>query len=180
MNAADIVEQYGRGVPAIVQSTKLVDVCEYLLSCRAPGTVILSEYGEVKGTLSQKDIINASGRLGSSVMQMVASDLVRDLVPACETSTHIIQVMELLNNTASEFVLVTEQGEIKGMITLADVHDLLLHALTEETEDSPEKAEKAGGKPAPVKKSAAAKKGDGDKEDAAPAEPEYEEIRNSA
>ncbi len=180
MNAADIVEQYGRGVPAIVQSTKLVDVCEYLLSCHAPGTVILSEYGEVKGTLSQKDIINASGRLGSSVMQMVASDLVRDLVPACETTTHIIQVMELLNNTASEFVLVTEQGEIKGMITLADVHDLLLHALTEEIAESADTAEQADAKPAPAKKAKSAKKAASDEQDAAPPEPEYEEIRNSA
>jgi len=143
MNAADIIDQYGRGVPAIVQSTKIVDVCEYLLSCHVPGTVILSEYGEVKGTLSQRDIINASGRLGSSVMQMVASDLVRDLVPACETTTHIIQVMELLNNTSSEFVLVTEEGEIKGMITLSDVHDLLLNALTEDDDANAEGAQNA-------------------------------------
>lgn len=180
MNAADIVEQYGRGVPAIVQSTKLVDVCEYLLSCRAPGTVILSEYGEVKGTLSQKDIINASGRLGSSVMQMVASDLVRDLVPACETKTHIIQVMELLNNTSSEFVLVTEQGEIRGMITLADVHDLLLHALTEEIAENPDVDDKADVKPAPRKKADVEKNTGSDEDAAAPPQPEYEEIRNSA
>ncbi|WP_108883014.1 CBS domain-containing protein [Anderseniella sp. Alg231-50] len=179
MNAADIVEQYGRGVPAIVQSTKLVDVCEYLLSCSAPGTVILSEYGEVKGTLSQKDIINASGRLGSSVMQMVASDLVRDLVPACEMTTHIIQVMELLNNTSSEFVLVTQDGEIKGMITLADVHDLLLQALTEEDETKPEKAKKAAAKSAPSKPAQPAKKASSDAAAVTP-QPEYEEVRNSA
>ena len=173
MNAADIIEQYGRGVPALVQSTKIVDVCEYLLSCQAPGTVILSEYGEVKGTLSQKDIINASGRLGSSVMQMVASDLVRDLVPACETTTQIIQVMELLNNTASEFVLVTHDGEIRGMITLADLHDLLLHALTEEDEATPDKAQNAAAKPASSKQAESEAS-----TDVRP--PEYEEIRNSA
>ncbi len=174
MNAADIIEQYGRGVPAIVQSTKIVDVCEYLLSCQAPGTVILSEYGEVKGTLSQKDIINASGRLGSSVMQMVASDLVRDLVPACETTTQIIQVMELLNNTSSEFVLVTQDGEIRGMITLADLHDLLLHALTEEGEEKPAKAKKAAPKSAPSKQAQPDAPAD------APPPAEYEEVRNSA
>lgn len=134
MNAADIIKQYGRGVPAIVQSAKIVHVCEYMLSCHVPGTVILSEYGEVKGTLSQNDIITASGRLGSAVLQMVASDLVRDLVPACESTTQIVQVMELLNNTSSEFVLVTEDGEIKGMITLADVLDLLLQAVSEHDE----------------------------------------------
>jgi CBS domain-containing protein len=173
MNAADIIEQYGRGVPAIVQSTKIVDVCEYLLSCQAPGTVILSEYGEVKGTLSRKDIINASGRLGSSVMQMIASDLVRDLVPACETTTQIIQVMELLNNTASEFVLVTEDGEIKGMITLADLHDLLLHALTEEDEATPDKSQNAAAEPA------TSKQAEPEATTAMPP-PEYEEIRTSA
>lgn len=173
MNAADIIEQYGRGVPAIVQSTKIVDVCEYLLSCQAPGTVVLSEYGEVKGTLSQKDIINASGRLGSSVMQMVASDLVRDLVPACETTTQIIQVMELLNNTGSEFVLVTENGEIKGMITLADLHDLLLHALTEEDEASPDKPQTTAAEPA------ASKQAEPEASAAVPP-PEYEEVRTSA
>jgi len=148
MNAADIIEQYGRGVPAIVQSAKIVDVCEYLLSCHVPATVILSEYGEVKGTLSQRDIINASGRIGSSVMQMVASDLVRDLVPACDASTPIVQVMELLNNTSKDFVLVTEASEIKGMITLSDVHDLVLNALTENDEASAESGETAEAEPA--------------------------------
>ena len=151
MNAADIIEQYGRGVPAIVQSAKIVDVCEYLLSCHVPATVILSEYGEVKGTLSQRDIINASGRIGSSVMQMVASDLVRDLVPACDASTPIVQVMELLNNTSKDFVLVTEASEIKGMITLSDVHDLVLNALTENDEASAESGETAEAEPEPEK-----------------------------
>ena len=150
MNASDIIEQYGRGVPAIVQSAKIVDVCEYLLSCHVPATVILSEYGEVKGTLSQRDIVNASGRIGSSVMQMSASDLVRNLVPACEASTPIVQVMELLNNTAAEFVLVTEASEIKGMISLSDMHDLLLNALTEDDEADTDSAKTA--KPAPVSK----------------------------
>lgn len=148
MNAADIIEQYGRGVPAIVQSTKIVDVCEYLLSCHVPATVILSEYGEVKGTLSQRDIVNASGRIGSSVMQMVASDLVRDLVPACDATTNIVQVMELLNNTSKEFVLVTEAREIKGMITLSDVHDLLLNALTEDDDADANGAQDAEVQPA--------------------------------
>jgi len=143
MNAADIIEQYGRGVPAIVQSAKIVDVCEYLLSCHVPATVILSEYGEVKGTLSQRDIINASGRIGSSVLQMIASDLVRPMVPACETTTHIIQVMTLLNNTSSEFVLVTENSEIKGMITQSDVQDLLLNALTEDDQTNADGAQNA-------------------------------------
>ena len=143
MNAADIIEQYGRGVPAIVQSAKIVDVCEYLLSCHVPATVILSEYGEVKGTLSQRDIINASGRIGSSVLQMIASDLVRPMVPACETTTHKIQVMTLLNNTSSEFVLVTENSEIKGMITQSDVQDLLLNALTEDDQTNADGAQNA-------------------------------------
>lgn len=148
MNAADIIEQYGRGVPAIVQSAKIVDVCEYLLSCHVPATVILSEYGEVKGALSQRDIINASGRIGSSAMQMVASDLVRDLVPACDASTPIVQVMELLNNTSKDFVLVTEASEIKGMITLSDVQDLVLNALTEDDGASAESGETADAEPA--------------------------------
>lgn len=174
MNAADIIEQYGRGVPAIVQSTKIVDVCEYLLSCQVPGTVILNEYGEVKGTLSRRDIVNASGRLGSSVMQMVASDLVRDLVPACEATTQIIQVMELLNNTKSDFVLVTHDGEIKGMITLGDVMDLLVNALTEDDEADTDQATNTAAKPKKPKTA----------EPEAPAieppQPEFEEVRNSA
>ncbi len=176
MNAADIIKQYGRGVPAIVQSTNIVDVCEYLLSCHSPGTVILSEYGEVKGTLSQNDIINASGRLGSAVLQMLASDLVRDLVPACETTTQVIQIMELLNNTSSEFVLVTENGEIKGMITQADVLDLVLNALTETGEtdiDATQQTDAAA-------QTATSEKKPADRPAVVPAHPEHEAVRNSA
>lgn len=130
MNAADIIEQYGRGIPAIVQATMIVDVCAYLRSCKSPGTLILSDRGDVKGVLAQRDIIHASGRLGSSVMQMTAGELVREMVPVCEMDASVTQILELLSFTASDFVLVTENGTIKGIVTLFDTMDILLNALS--------------------------------------------------
>lgn len=130
MNAADIIEQYGRGIPVILQSTMIVDVCAYMRSCKTPAALTLSDRGEVKGVLSNTDIIHASGRLGSSVMQMTAGELARDMVPACDMATSITDLLEFLNRTASDFTFVTDQGTIKGLITLSDAMDLLLSALT--------------------------------------------------
>jgi len=134
MNAADIIEQYGRGIPAIVQATMIVDVCAYLRSCKSPGTLILSDRGDVKGVLSQRDIIHASGRLGSSVMQMTAGELAREMVPVCEMDASVTQILELLSFTASDFVLVTENGTIKGIVTLFDTMDIVLGALSSTSE----------------------------------------------
>jgi CBS domain-containing protein len=138
MNAADIIDQYRRGIPAIVQSTMIVDVCAYLRSCKSPGTLVLSDRGDMKGILSQRDIIHASGRLGSSVMQMTAGELVREMVPTCDAQTPVTKILDILSNTGSDFALVTENTTIKGIVTLSDTMELLLSALSASDEPSDE------------------------------------------
>ncbi len=131
MKAADIVERYGRGIPVTVVSRMIVDVCAYMRSGKVPGVVVLSERGEIRGVLSQRDIILAAGRIGSSVMQMTAGDLSNDLAAACEADTSAFDVLELVNKTNSEFVLVTQEGVIQGIITATDIIDVVLSQFTE-------------------------------------------------
>jgi CBS domain containing-hemolysin-like protein len=72
MNAASIIEAFGRGIPATLDTSMIVDVCAYLRSTQSPAVLVLNSRGETRGVLSHRDIIHASGRLGSSVMQMMA------------------------------------------------------------------------------------------------------------
>jgi predicted transcriptional regulator len=69
--------------------------------------------------MSKADIIGAAGRLGSSVMQMMAGELMREQAPVCQSDTAIVEVLEILGETASDFVLVTEGGVIKGLDDLS-------------------------------------------------------------
>jgi CBS domain-containing protein len=129
MQASNIIELNGRGIPAILHSAKIVDVCAYLKSSGTPAALVLSDRGDVRGVLAEGDIIGAAGRLGSSVMQMMAGELMREKAPVCQSDTAIVEVLEVLVETASDFVLVTDGGVIKGLVTIQDVAELLTSAL---------------------------------------------------
>jgi CBS domain-containing protein len=129
MQASNIIELNGRGIPAILHSAKIVDVCAYLKSSGTPAALVLSDRGDVRGVLAEGDIIGAAGRLGSSVMQMMAGELMREQAPVCQSDTTIVEVLEVLGETASDFVLVTEGGVIKGLVTFQDVAELLTSAM---------------------------------------------------
>jgi predicted transcriptional regulator len=129
MNAADIIEVFGRGIPATLDSAMIVDVCAYLRSTKSPVALVLSGRGETRGVLSHRDIVHASGRLGSSVMQMTAGELVREQAPVCQKSTSMIEVLELLTETSNDFVLVCDGSTVHGVITLQDIAELLMQAL---------------------------------------------------
>lgn len=129
MQASNIIELNGRGIPAILHSAKIVDVCAYLKSSGTPAALVLSDRGDVRGVLSEGDIIGAAGRLGSSVMQMMAGELMREQAPMCQSDTDIVEVLEVLSEAASNFVLVAEARVIKGLVTIQDVAELLTSAL---------------------------------------------------
>jgi CBS domain-containing protein len=135
MIAAEILDSYNRGIPAIGHSTKVVDACAFFRGIDLPCVVVLGERGGVKGVLSQKDLVHASGRLGSSVMQMPAVDLARDRVPACAPDTQITDILQLMSETSSDFVLVVDGSVIKGCISLKDSMDLLLNMLAGDEAD---------------------------------------------
>lgn len=129
MNAEDIIEVFGRGIPATLDTAMIVDVCAYLRSTKSPVALVLTGRGETRGVLSQRDIVHSSGRLGSSVMQMIAGELVREQAPVCQKATSMIEVLELLTETNNDFVLVCDGSTIQGVITLHDVAELLMQAL---------------------------------------------------
>jgi CBS domain-containing protein len=130
MQASSIIELNGRGIPAVLHTAKIVDVCAYLKSNSTPAALVLSDRGEVRGVMSKADIIGAAGRLGSSVMQMMAGELMREQAPVCQSDTAIVELLEILSETSSDFVLVTEGGVVKGLITFQDVAELLTAALS--------------------------------------------------
>ena len=133
MNAAEITEFFGRGVPATLDTAMNVDVCAYLRSTQSPVALVLTTRGEARGVLSHRDIVHTSGRLGSSVMQMTAGELVRDQAPVCQASASLIEVLELLTETTHDFVLVCDGSTVRGVITLQDVAELLTQAMGSET-----------------------------------------------
>ncbi len=129
MNAASIIETFGRGIPATLDTSMIVDVCAYLRSTQSPAVLVLTSRGELRGVLSHRDIIHASGRLGSSVMQMMAQELMRDQVPVCQSGDGLIELLELVTETGSDFALVAEGSRIKGLVTVQDLTELLVTAL---------------------------------------------------
>jgi len=129
MNAASIIETFGRGIPVTLDTAMIVDVCAYLRSTQSPAVLVLTSRGELRGVLSHRDIIHASGRLGSSVMQMMAQELMREQVAVCQSGDGLIELLELVTETGSDFAVVADGSQIKGIVTVQDLTELLVTAL---------------------------------------------------
>ncbi len=136
MNAASIIENFGRGIPVTLDTAMIVDVCAYLRLTQSPAVLVLTSRGELRGVLSHRDIIHASGRLGSSVMQMMAQELMRKQVAVCQSGDGLIELLELVTETGSDFALVAEGSQIKGIVTVQDLTELLVTALGGSDADS--------------------------------------------
>ena len=134
MDASSIIEQYGRGIPAILHNAMIVDVCAYLRSSQSPAALVLGERGDIRGILSQREVIGAAGRIGSSVMQMMAGELLREQAAVCQMDTQVTDILELLSETGAECVLVCDGTTIRGLITQQDITELLASVMGSNSE----------------------------------------------
>ena len=150
MDASSIIDIYGRGIPAIVHNTMIVDVCAYLRSSQSPAALVISERGEIRGVLSQKEIVHSGGRIGSSIMQMTAGELAREQSLVCQSDASLSDILQLLSETGNEFIIVCDGTTVKGLITVQDITELLSNAMSgsDESEAMPEQPAMAG-EPAP-------------------------------
>ncbi|MCP4781121.1 MAG: CBS domain-containing protein [Hyphomicrobium sp.] len=121
MNIAQLLKAKGRAVTTARPDAKLLDIVTSLASKRIGAIVIVGENGELAGIISERDVIRALAKSSETVLEDSASKHMTREVVACQKSTTIDEMMELMTQGRFRHVPVIEEGALIGIISIGDV-----------------------------------------------------------
>lgn len=121
MHVRAILDQKGRNVQTIRPDATLQDAARMLHENRIGALVVLGLNEQIKGILSERDIINAVARDGSSALGKTVSTVMTSNVHRCTEETTIDALMSLMSEKRCRHIPVETNGKLAGMVSIGDV-----------------------------------------------------------
>lgn len=121
MNASRILSEKGREVFTIAPDTSLLHAARELTDRRVGAVVIKEDGGQPQGVFSERDLAREIAGGGAAVLtEPVSGVMSRDLVTA-GLSAGIDELMGLMTQRRVRHVLILEDGELVGLVSIGDV-----------------------------------------------------------
>ena len=121
MNVASIVTGKGDKIITAAADDSIASVAS-LLNEHGIGAVLVTDgANEVKGVISERDIVRELAKSGSGCLDMKASALMTTNVITCAPSDTIDQVMSLMTTKRIRHLPVMDGGTLSGFISIGDV-----------------------------------------------------------
>lgn len=121
MNVAAILAQKGRDVITIPPHASMIEASHVLAEHRIGAVVVAGAGGEVVGVFSERDLARAVARDGAGVLERpVSAVMTRSLVTA-DSSTHVNTMMEIMTEKRVRHVIIVDNGELAGFVSIGDV-----------------------------------------------------------
>lgn len=122
MTVANILKLKGDSDVVTILSTATIPDALALLADKGIGTVVVSADGErVDGILSERDIVRALARSGSTVLDMHVADLMTANVQTTSRTEDSDMVLARMTKGRFRHMPVVEDGRLVGIITIGDV-----------------------------------------------------------
>ena len=132
MHVAAILDIKGRDVVTVSTEKTLADAARVLES-HGIGTVVVTDDGRtVLGILSERDIVRAIARLGSSALKKPVSQHMTEAVKTCVKDDTLRSIMERMTSGRFRHMPVVESGRLAGIISIGDVVKFRLGELENE------------------------------------------------
>lgn len=121
MLVSQILKNKAQGVLTVSPGSIVKDAVDLLTNKRI-GAVVVSETGkDVKGILSERDIVRELCRAGDVTLQDKVENLMTRAVTGCAPTDSIESVLETMTNKRFRHMPVIENNEMVGFISIGDV-----------------------------------------------------------
>ena len=120
MIVRSILKSKGGKIESVAPATSILDVSKILQQKRI-GAVLVMDGQEIKGVLSERDIVRGICTYGADVLTRPAGDLMTRQVVTCEMDDTVHALMELMTNNRIRHLPVLDQGRLSGIISIGDV-----------------------------------------------------------
>ena len=128
MRIADILDTKGRTVHSIRLWKTVADVVSELGRTRVGALLVLDAHDTIAGIVSERDIVLALGRHGSSTLGLEVTEIMTRQVRTCTSTMPVAEAMALMTAGRHRHLPVVDNGQLVGVVSIGD---LVKHRLQE-------------------------------------------------
>jgi len=134
MTIASILARKGGNVVSVGPGEDTVSVAATLARHRIGAVLVREGGGELLGILSERDIVRAIGKEGSSALGMTARQLMTADVHSVTPETSINAALGEMTDRRIRHLPVMTAGQLAGMVSIGDLVKARMDAIIEEAE----------------------------------------------
>jgi CBS domain-containing protein len=120
MNVARILKDKGRVVATMPPLTTLRDIVDRLAKDKI-GAIVISDGEQVKGIISERDIVRILAYQGPQVFEEPVQNFMTKDVVSCAERDSVDRLMELMTAHRFRHMPVIENGRLVGIVSIGDV-----------------------------------------------------------
>lgn len=121
MHVAAVLKRKGNNVVIIHPDRTISDAAHLLTTHRIGAVVVAEQDRQVRGIISERDIIHGIARHGQRVLDMPVTELMTREVLTCDPGDTMARIMGVMTDRRVRHLPVCEDGRLVGMISIGDV-----------------------------------------------------------
>ena len=121
MRIADILDTKGRTVHSIRLWKTVADVVSELGRARVGALLVLDAHDTIAGIVSERDIVMALGRHGSSTLSLEVTEVMTRQVRTCTSEMTVAEAMATMTAGRHRHLPVVDNGQVVGIVSIGDL-----------------------------------------------------------
>jgi CBS domain-containing protein len=121
MSVLTILSVKGRDVATLPANATLEEVTRLLASRKIGAVVICNDNQEIKGIISERDIIGAIAGDGAAALSKPVSEVMTSKVQCCREDDKIEKLMAMMTGGHFRHMPVERDGALIGIVSIGDV-----------------------------------------------------------
>lgn len=120
MTVNQILRQKGDNIISISEDKTVLEVSR-ILGERRIGAILVMDGDEIKGIISERDVIRGLSIRGGAVLEEAVESLMTRSVVTCKVSDSLTDLMAIMTERRIRHVPVVDEGKVVGVISIGDV-----------------------------------------------------------
>lgn len=133
MNISTILKSKGREVTTVAPSTKVMEIARILAEQRIGAVVVAGNDRQVKGIVSERDIVTALAAGGPGRLEARADEIMTSNPRTCREDDTIDHIMSEMTARRFRHFPVVENGALVGIVSIGDIVKLRIAEAEMET-----------------------------------------------
>lgn len=133
MNISTILKSKGRQVTTVAPSTTVMAVAQLLAEQRIGAVVVTGNDGQVRGIVSERDIVMAVAAGGAGRLEARADEIMTSNPRTCREADTIDHIMSEMTARRFRHFPVVENGALVGIVSIGDIVKLRIAEAEMET-----------------------------------------------
>lgn len=133
MNVRELLRRKASSVITITPSTSLGEAAGLFLEHKIGGVPVVTEEGELIGFLAEREFVTAVDRTNASIRSRAVDAFMQQPAPTCSAEDSLRDAMTRMTHQRRRHLVVLDEGQITGVISVGDIVKFRLEELETET-----------------------------------------------